>query len=69
MRILATLVLLEAGTSLWIVYGLLRDAPAIWLGNGVTFVLAGFILSVKLSNVRSLAGFTSPAARSEPSGP
>ena len=34
---LATLLMLEAGVGLWIVYGVLRDAPAIWLGNGVTF--------------------------------
>ena len=50
---LVTLLMLEAGTSLWIVYGLLRDAPAIWLGNGVTLALVGFILSVKLKNVLS----------------
>jgi hypothetical protein len=24
-----------------------REAPAIWLGNGVTLALAGFILAVK----------------------
>jgi MtN3 and saliva related transmembrane protein len=49
---LVTLLKLEAGTGLWIVYGLLRDAPAIWLGNGVTLTLAGLILFVK---IRSLA--------------
>jgi MtN3 and saliva related transmembrane protein len=48
---LATLLMLEAGVGLWIVYGVLRDAPAIWLGNGITLALAGFILSVKLKNV------------------
>jgi MtN3 and saliva related transmembrane protein len=48
---LITLLLLEAGTALWIVYGMLRDAPAIWLGNGVTLTLAGIILSVKLRSV------------------
>jgi MtN3 and saliva related transmembrane protein len=48
---LATLLMLEAGVGIWIVYGLLRAAPAIWLGNGVTFALAGFILSVKLRNL------------------
>jgi MtN3 and saliva related transmembrane protein len=47
---LAPLLLLEAGTGIWIVYGLLRDAPAIWLGNGVTLAFAGFILSVKMKN-------------------
>ena len=45
---LTTLLMLEAGTGLWIFYGVLRDAPAIWIGNGVTFALAGFILSVKI---------------------
>ena len=34
--------------TLWIIYGLRRGAPAIWLGNGVTLTLAGFILLVKL---------------------
>lgn len=45
---LATLLLLEAGVGLWMIYGVLREAPAIWLGNGVTFCLAGYILIVKL---------------------
>ena len=45
---LVTLVMLEGGCGLWIFYGVLRDAPAIWLGNGVTLALAGFILMVKL---------------------
>ena len=48
---LVTLLMLEAGTGLWIVYGVLREAPAIWLGNGVTLALAGFILSVKMKSV------------------
>jgi MtN3 and saliva related transmembrane protein len=48
---LATLLMLEAGTMLWIFYGVWRDAPAIWLGNGITFVLAGFILLVKMKSV------------------
>jgi MtN3 and saliva related transmembrane protein len=51
---LITLLMLEAGTGLWIVYGMLRDAPAIWLGNGVTLTLAGFILSVKLRSAASV---------------
>ena len=50
---LTTLLMLEAGTILWIVYGLSRGAPAIWLGNAVTFTLVGFILWVKASNLRS----------------
>jgi len=64
---LATLLMLEAGTSLWIIYGVSRDAPAIWLGNGVTFALAGFILSVKMKSV--LVSMGSPAGRSKASGP
>jgi MtN3 and saliva related transmembrane protein len=64
---LTTLLMLEAGTSLWIFYGALRDAPAIWLGNGVTFVLAGFILSVKMKGVPLSIG--SPTGKSKPSGP
>jgi MtN3 and saliva related transmembrane protein len=52
---LVTLLMLEGGTSLWIVYGVLREAPAIWLGNGVTLTLAGFILSVKIRSVFSSA--------------
>lgn len=48
---LIMLLMLVAGTGLWICYGVWRNAPAIWLGNGVTLVLVGFILSVKLSNV------------------
>ena len=51
---LVTLLMLEAGTSLWICYGVWREAPAIWLGNSVTLALVGFILSVKVRNVLSL---------------
>lgn len=50
---LVTLLMLEAGTSLWIGYGLWRGAPAIWLGNGVTLTLVGFILWVKAENILS----------------
>ena len=50
---LTTLLMIEAGTSIWIVYGVLRGAPAIWLGNGVTFALVGLILSVKIKNLLS----------------
>jgi MtN3 and saliva related transmembrane protein len=59
---LATLLMLEAGTALWIVYGLWRNAPAIWLGNGVTLTLAGFILWVKMRNslFRGAAGAAMP---------
>ncbi len=48
---LLTLLLLLAGTSIWIFYGVWRDAPAIWLGNGVTFALVGLILIVKIGNI------------------
>ena len=48
---LTTLMMIMAGTSLWIYYGVLRGAPAIWLGNGVTFALVGLILSVKIRNL------------------
>lgn len=64
---LATLLMLEGGTGLWMIYGVLRDAPAIWLGNGVTFALAGFILSVKARGLPSRLG--SPPEGSEPSPP
>jgi MtN3 and saliva related transmembrane protein len=37
----ATLLMIEAGTSLRIVYGVLRSVPAIWLGSGVTLALVG----------------------------
>jgi MtN3 and saliva related transmembrane protein len=50
---LITLLMIEAGTSIWIYYGVLRAAPAIWLGNGVTFALVGLILSVKIRNLLS----------------
>ena len=48
-----TLLMLEAGTSLWIFYGLWREAPAIWLGNSVTLTLVGIILWVKAENMLS----------------
>ncbi|MDQ0392661.1 SemiSWEET family sugar transporter [Labrys monachus] len=57
---LSTLLMIEAGTALWIFYGVLRGAPAIWLGNGVTFALAGLILSIKMENVLSCNKRTQP---------
>jgi len=60
---LATLLMLEAGVCLWIVYGVMRDAPAIWLGNGVTFALAGYILVVKARNVIGISTSTTKAGR------
>ena len=53
---LPTLLMLEAGTVLWICYGVWRAAPAIWLGNGVTLALVGFILLVKVQNRPSSEG-------------
>lgn len=46
---LPTLLMLVAGVTLWTLYGVMRNAPAVWSGNGVTMVLAAFILSVKVS--------------------
>lgn len=43
-----TLLMLVVGVGLWMIYGLMRAAPSIWLGNGTTMVLAASILSVKL---------------------
>lgn len=48
---LVTLFLIVGGSAIWVAYGLLRNAPAIWMGNGVVVLLAGFILSVKIGNV------------------
>lgn len=45
---LPTLLMLVAGAGLWTVYGSMRAAPAIWVGNGLTMALAAFILSVKV---------------------
>lgn len=47
---LPTLLMLVSGVALWTLYGVMRTAPAVWLGNGVTMVLAAFILSVKARN-------------------
>ena len=45
---LSTLLMLVMGVGLWTIYGVLRGALSVWLGNGITMVLAAFILSVKL---------------------
>ena len=45
---LPTLLMLVAGVGMWTVYGLLRGAVSVWTGNGVTMLLATFILIVKL---------------------
>jgi MtN3 and saliva related transmembrane protein len=57
-----TLLMIMAGCSLWIYYGLLRGAPAIWLGNGVTFGLVGLIFAVKIRNLFSQERSTSTEA-------
>ena len=49
---LLTLIMLIVGAGLWTIYGSIRGAPAIWLGNGVTGMLTTFILIVKLSGSR-----------------
>jgi len=41
--------LLTVGIALWFAYGLLRDSPPIYLANGITLVLAGYILLMKLT--------------------
>jgi len=50
---LSMLLMIEAGSSLWICYGLQRGAPAIWIGNSVALALAGVILAVKVGNILS----------------
>lgn len=47
---LSTLLMLVSGVGLWTVYGVVRSAPSVWLGNGVTAALASSILAVKLRN-------------------
>jgi MtN3 and saliva related transmembrane protein len=49
---LPTLLILEGGVVLWTIYGVMRAAPSVWIGNGITFILAAFILSVKLRQAR-----------------
>ena len=41
--------LLTVGIALWFAYGLLQDSPPIYLANGTTLVLAGYILIMKLT--------------------
>ncbi len=45
---LPTLLMLVAGVGLWTLYGIMRTAPSVWFGNGITMVLAAFILVVKV---------------------
>lgn len=53
---LPTLIMLVAGIGVWTTYGLMRAAPAVWFGNSITFVLAAFILSVKLRGPQAGSG-------------
>jgi uncharacterized protein with PQ loop repeat len=46
------LLMLVVGIALWTIYGVTRAAPSIWLGNGITMILAASILSVKLRRAR-----------------
>lgn len=48
---LVTLLMVMAGNGIWIFYGLSRNAPAIWLGNGVTVALLSVILLIKTKNL------------------
>jgi len=45
---LPTLLMLVFGVGFWTIYGIMRAAPSVWFGNGVTAILAAFILSVKV---------------------
>jgi MtN3 and saliva related transmembrane protein len=45
---LPMLLLFVGGVGLWLVYGLLKGALPLLLANAVTFVLAAFILVVKV---------------------
>lgn len=58
---LPTLIMLECGVGLWTIYGVMRGAPAVWIGNGVTLILAAFILSVKLRRLPPRSAGTLPS--------
>lgn len=45
---LATLTALVGGVALWLAYGLAKGDVPLVLANGVTFVLAGTVLALKL---------------------
>jgi MtN3 and saliva related transmembrane protein len=45
---LAMYALFTLGVALWFVYGLLIHSTPVWLANGVTLVLAGIILALKI---------------------
>jgi len=45
-------VMFVSGVALWLLYGILKDQAPIILGNAITLVLAGIILTYKLKDVR-----------------
>lgn len=45
---LATFIAFTIGVGLWIAYGILKQQPPIVVWNGVTLVLAGAILAMKV---------------------
>ncbi|PZW37659.1 MtN3 and saliva related transmembrane protein [Humitalea rosea] len=45
---LPMLAMFVAGVGLWLVYGVLIEAPSVWLANGITGPLALYLLWVKL---------------------
>lgn len=49
---LPMLLMFVAGVALWLIYGLLIGAASIVAANGITLVLASYILGVKLRLAR-----------------
>jgi len=47
---LVTLILLTLSALLWVIYGLKKGLPAVWLTNTVVSLLAISILAIKLQN-------------------
>lgn len=47
---LPTLLLLFASAVLWVVYGMYKDLPAVWITNAVVASLGAAILIIKLQN-------------------
>lgn len=41
-------VLIACGIALWFIYGLMLESPSLLLANGITFVMAVFILIMKI---------------------
>ena len=52
---LGMFLLMTTGVALWLGYGLLLDSAPIYLANGVTLTLAGYILFMKLTERRRRA--------------